>query len=373
MKDFTAGSFIRHDTYQAFMPTVINRRWTFSDPTLLEALSRADQALGRLDTFSELVDFQLYVKMHTTKEATLSSRIEGTRTNIEEALLTRPAISLERRDDWEEVNNYLAALQHALAIAEELPFSSRFIRQIHGVLMRGVRGEHKSPGEYRRSQNWIGGTSPSNARFVPPAAQHLDALMGDLENFANDDRHPLPVLLKIALIHYQFETIHPFLDGNGRLGRLLITTYLVDRKVLGSPILYLSAFLERNRQEYYLRLSAVRENNDLLGWLHFFLRGVEEVATDGVATFRAILELERQMPARLQSLRSRAANAQRIVQYLFQQPVFTSNDLEGVLDVTPATLYRLINDLEALGIIHPIPTPGRPQYYGFTEYINLFR
>ncbi|WP_420458169.1 Fic family protein [Neolewinella sp.] len=373
MNSFEPGHLVSQKDFKSFIPSELNRKWRFTDPALLYQLSKADRALGQLDTFSELVDLDLYVTMHKTKEATLSSRIEGTRTHFEEVFLDVSAVSRERRDDWEEVKNYLTALEAALALSQRLPFSSRFIRAVHKPLMQGVRGERKLPGEFRSTQNWIGGSMPSNASFVPPPAHELPRLMGDLEKFANDDRDLIPGLVKTALLHYQFETIHPFLDGNGRVGRLLITTFLVERGLLRTPILYLSAYLERNRQQYYHHLSEVRTTGNLTAWLQFFLRGVEETANDGVATFREILKLERSMTERLRPLGARAARAHLAIRYLFRNPVITPLDLQPALDTTPATIYRLVTQLAELGILTPVATPTRQQYYAFNEYIHLFR
>ena len=213
---------------------------------------------------------------------------------------------------------------------------------------------------------------PSTAAYVPPPAHEVNRLMGDLETFANrTDR--IPALIKAALIHYQFETIHPFLDGNGRVGRLLITTYLMDQAVLAQPILYISAYLEQNRQEYYRSLAGVRSAEGLTRWLLFFLHGVEVTARQGVDTFRRIIELERALPERLASLGSRAVRAQTTLRYMLREPIVSTTDLVSLLGVTASTVYRLINDLESLGLLRPVNSPGRTQYYAFTEYIDLFR
>lgn len=373
MEKFAAGRYVKQDAYKAFIPNPIDRRWEFKDAELNHLLSKADQALGRLDAFSQLVNIDLFLKMHLTKEAVLSSKIEGTQTNFEEALMDETAISKERRDDWEEVQNYIRAMKEALRLLPDLPFSTRFIRAIHEPLMQGVRGQHKQPGNFRSSQNWIGGSRPDNAAFVPPPHQEVNRLMGDLETFIHNSRHPLPDLLKAAIMHYQFETIHPFLDGNGRVGRLLITSYLVDSGSLQQPILYLSAYLEKNRSSYYQHLSAVREDNRLKEWLLFFLKGVVEVATQGVSTFRSITNLQKDMTDKLRPLGLRAANAHVVVNGLFQQPVVTVADVTKLLDTTQSTAYRLVNDLKEVGILSPINSPGRSQYYVYREYIGLFR
>ena len=233
MKGYNSGQYIKQGSYRSFQPTKICREWHIENMELLNLLSQADRQLGRLDMYSEYIpNIDLFISMHVLKEATQSSKIEGTKTNIEEALLDKEDVSEEKRDDWEEVQNYISALNTAIAKLEELPFSSRLIKQTHKILLSGVRGKHKLPGEFRTSQNWIGGASIADATFIPPIHSSINEYMGDLENFAHDQEFYFPDLLKIALIHYQFETIHPFLDGNGRVGRLMITLYLVEKGIL---------------------------------------------------------------------------------------------------------------------------------------------
>lgn len=288
MKKFVSGKYINQGTYKAFMPNQINREWQIENMEVLTLLSQADRQLGRLDMYSDYVNIDLYVSMHIAKEATQSSKIEGTQTNMEEAFMGRDDIAAEKRDDWEEVQNYIDAMNLAVDQLNTLPFSSRLIKKAHEILLKGVRGEHKLPGIYRTSQNWIGGATLGDAVFIAPPHTEIGELMSDLEKFAHDDQHPLPDLIKIALIHYQFETIHPFLDGNGRVGRLLITLFLVSKNILKRPILYLSDFFERNRSLYYDNLMRVRTHNDLNQWLKFFLVGVIETAKQGIHTFDGI-------------------------------------------------------------------------------------
>lgn len=284
MKEFTAGKYINQGYYKSFQPNFINRKWTVTDMEVMHLLSKADQQLGRLDTFSQYVNIDLYISMHIVKEATQSTKIEGTQTNIEEAFLDKTEVALDKRDDWEEVQNYILAMRTAMQDLKDLPISSRFIKKTHKTLLSGVRGEYKLPGEYRKSQNWIGGATISDATFIPPTHTSVDGLMSDLEKFANDDFDFLPDLLKIAIIHYQFETIHPFLDGNGRIGRLLIPLYLVSKGIIQQPILYLSDFFENYRSLYYDNLMKVRMQNNLTQWFKFFLTGVIETAKKGVQT-----------------------------------------------------------------------------------------
>jgi Fic family protein len=236
MRNFQSGRFVNQGYYKAFVPNLINREWIIDDMRVVNLLSRADRALGRLDMYSDYVDIDLYIAMHVAKEATQSARIEGTQTSIEEAFAAKEDIEPQRREDWTEVQNYIKAMNDSVAALKKLPFSSRLIKMAHKTLLQGARGRHKSSGEYRVSQNWIGGASINDAVFVPPPHTEIGALMSDLEKFAHNDSLDLPDLIKAALIHYQFETIHPFLDGNGRVGRLMIALYLIEKKVLKRPI-----------------------------------------------------------------------------------------------------------------------------------------
>lgn len=336
-------------------------------------LSEADRQLGRLDMYSEYVNIDLFIRMHIVKEATQSSRIEGTQTQMEEAFLKEGEIATEKRDDWEEVQNYIKATGVAMNAMQELPFSSRLICQVHKTILDGVRGENKMPGEYRRSQNWIGGASISDAVFVPPVHHTISDLMSDLEKFANDETLPIPDLIRIALIHYQFETIHPFLDGNGRVGRLLITLYLVNRGILKQPILYLSDFFERNRTLYYDNLMRVRTHNDLSQWLKFFLVGVKETARKGVQVFDQILQLQKELPERLKSIGSRASDGLKVVDHLYTQPIIGVGQVEEIIGKSNVTAYKLINELEDLGVLYEISGMQRNRLYIFKEYFDLFR
>ncbi|MFZ0257437.1 MAG: Fic family protein [Gammaproteobacteria bacterium] len=374
MRHFQAGRFVQQAHYKSFQPNPINRAWVVDDMALLHLLGQADRELGRLDMYSEYIpNIDLFIRMHVLKEATQSSRIEGTQTNMEEALLEREDVALERRDDWEEVQNYVAAMNEAVDTLRTLPFSARLIREAHKTLMRGVRGKHKHPGEFRRSQNWVGGATIDDAVFVPPVHTSIRDLIGDIEQFVHNDRQHFPELLKIALVHYQFETIHPFLDGNGRVGRLLITLYLVSRGILKQPVLYLSDFFERNRQLYYDNLMRVREKNDLLQWFRFFLVGVIETARSSTATFDNILKLQKQVESQLQALGSRTANAQKVMNYLYQRPVVNAVRVGEVAGVSPASAYKLTANLEQFGILKEITGGKRGKMYVFDAYLNLFR
>jgi Fic family protein len=374
MKNFQSGRLVQQAHYKSFQPNPVNRAWVVDDMSLLQLLGQADRELGKLDMYSEYIpNIDLFIRMHVLKEASQSSKIEGTQTTMEEALLEKEDVALERRDDWEEVQNYVAAMNEAVDRLQTLPFSARMIRETHKTLMQGVRGKHKTPGEFRHSQNWIGGASINDAIFVPPVHTSISELIGDLEQFVHNEQSYFPELLKAALVHYQFETIHPFLDGNGRVGRLLITLYLVSRGILKQPVLYLSDFFERNRQLYYDNLMRVREKNDLLQWFRFFLVGVVETARSSTTTFDNILKLQKWVEAQLQTLGSRTANAQKVMYYLYQRPVVNAAKVGEVAGVSPASAYKLIADLEQFGILKEITGSKRGKMYVFDAYLKLFK
>lgn len=373
MKEFKSGHYINQGTYKSFQPEKINREWSVENMELLNLLSQADRQIGRLDMYSEYIpNIDLFISMHVLKEATQSSKIEGTKTNIEEALLDEEDINEEKRDDWEEVQNYISALNTAIEKLKNLPFSSRLIKETHKILLKGVRGKHKLPGEYRTSQNWIGGASINDATFIPPTHNTVNQYMGDLENFAHNTEYYFPDLLKIALIHYQFETIHPFLDGNGRVGRLMITLYLVEKGILKKPILYLSDFFERNRNLYYDNLTRVREKNDILQWFKFFLVGIIETAKNSIDTFDGILKLQKDVENKLQTLGSRRSKAQLVINYLFQRPIIGAQKANEITGLSLPSVYKLIDDLEKLEILKEITGGKRSKLYLFRGYIKLF-
>jgi Fic family protein len=340
---------------------------------VISLLSKADRQLGRLDMYSEYVKIDLFIRMHIAKESTQSSKIEGTQTNMEDAFLNKDEVASDKRNDWEEVQNYIQAMNEAVKLLHTLPFSSRLIKQTHKILLQGVRGTHKLPGEFLISQNWIGGDTINDAVFVPPVHTSIAELMSDLEHFANNDVNHLPDLLKIAIIHYQFETIHPFLDGNGRIGRLLITLYLVNKGILKQPILYLSDFFEKNRSLYYDNLMRARTHNDITQWLKFFLSGVIETAKKGVTTFDGILQLQKVLEIKIKSIGNRSGDAKKVIDFLYTQPVIEVNRVEELIQKTNVTAYKLIDSLEKLEIIKEISGAQRNKLYVFNEYLNLFK
>ena len=374
MKNYKSGNNQNQGYYKSFQPSLINTQWLLDDMELQSLLSQADRHLGRLDMYSEYIpNIDLFISMHVVKEATQSSKIEGTQTNIEEALMDVEDIVLDKRDDWEEIQNYIQAMQTAIKQLETLPFSSRLIKETHKTLLQGVRGENKMPGEFRTSQNWIGGASINDATFIPPVHLSIAELMGDLEKFAHNQEYYFPDLLKIALIHYQFETIHPFLDGNGRVGRLLITLYLVDKTILKKPILYLSDFFEKNRQLYYDNLMNVRTKNDLKQWFKFFLVGVIETAKKGVSTFDAILKLKKEIEESVQQIGKRSTAILKLLDYLYQKPILDAQKAGEITNVSVSTAYKIIEEMVALGILKEITGGKRGKIYTFEKYIKLFQ
>lgn len=377
INNFVSGQLVQQLEYKSFMPEKICLQWIISNPKVLKKLGEADRFLGRLDAFSELIpDIDFFIKMHVTKEASVSSKIEGTQTSFEEALIKESDIHPEKRDDWQEVQNYIKAMHQAIVNMDKLPISTRLIKQTHQTLLQGVRGKQKLPGEYRSSQNWIG-QSLENPVFVPPVHTEISGLMQDLEQFINAEILELPVtvphLIKIALIHYQFETIHPFLDGNGRIGRLLITLYLIDKKLLQKPVLYLSDYFERNRRDYYDNLTQVRTKNDLENWLLFFLDGIIETAKKSIQAFNDINQLRNKIERnQLITLGRKQKEAKKLIDVLYKNPIIDAKEIAKQLNVHIATANRLIKDFENLDILTELTGYKRNRIYAFVEYINIF-
>lgn len=373
-EEFKSGVYKRQFEYKSFSPTPINVEWTWSDPGINTLLERASRALAELDAFSLIVpDVDIFIRMHVMKEANTSSRIEGTRTEMDEALMEREAVDPERRDDWQEVQNYVEAMNLAIEELERLPLSNRLLLKTHEMLMRGVRGNRKYPGQFRTSQNWIGGTSPSDAVFIPPHQDEVLELMSDLEKFWHNETISVPHLIRVAISHYQFETIHPFCDGNGRIGRLLITLYLVSMGLLRKPSFYLSAHMEKHKGAYYDALTLVRTSNDIIHWVKFFLNACIETARKGVDTFQAILKLRTEMEQVILGLGSRAQNAHKLLQHLYSQPVTTATKIATALAVTKPTANALIRQFEQLELLQELTGFRRNRLFVFSKYYVLFR
>ncbi len=372
--EYKAGRWEKGLNYSYFVTELINRQWTWKDPQLTTLLEKACISLGELNSFARLVpNIDLFIHLHVTKEAVISSRIEGTQTNIDEALMPEEEISPERRNDWQEVRNYSEAMNNAIRELDQLPLSSRLLCKTHERLLSGVRGEHKMPGEFRTSQNWIGGASLSDAIFIPPAHTYVNELMGDLENFLHNENIHVPTLVRVGIAHYQFETIHPFLDGNGRVGRLLITLYLVCEKILNQPLLYLSAFFERNKSLYYDNLTRVREKNDLMHWLKYFLVGVDETARQASNTLSEILKLKESIEGKLrESAGRRTHSALVLLAQLFQQPVVSVKHAEKICNLSTKAANDLVSLFIRQGILKEISGKTRYRLFLFASYLALF-
>ncbi|OHE81596.1 MAG: cell filamentation protein Fic [Lysobacterales bacterium GWF1_69_6] len=374
LKDFKAGRLAQGYQYRYFLPEKINHGFYWTDEGINELLERASLRLGELNSFSRFVpDTDMFIRMHIYKEAVVSSRIEGTRTNIKEALVVESEIDPENRDDWREVNNYVAAMNAALDELSRLPLSNRLIRETHRILLSSGRGEQKTPGEFRVSQNWIGGASLADAVFIPPAHTELPELLGDLEAFLHNSGVKLPHLIRIAIAHYQFETIHPFLDGNGRIGRLLITLYLVSSGVLEKPLLYLSDFFEHNKGLYYDNLTRVRERNDLGQWIKFFLTGIIQTAERSVGNLKRITDLKATIEKdRILLMGKRSRQGLELLHGLFKNPVVSVKAVQERTGLSPKAANDLVAAFTDKGIL--VETTGfqRNRMFVFAEYLKLF-
>ena len=373
LRDFKSGKLRQEYQYKSFIPEKINHTFTWDDPQVNIMLEDATRALGELNAFTMIVpNVDMFIQMHITKEANTSSKIEGTRTEIDEVLVSKDQIDPEKRDDWQEVHNYISAMNTAVKELDSLPISNRLIKNIHGILLDSVRGETKLPGEFRRSQNWIGGASLANAYFIPPHHEEVNDLMSDLEKFLHNEEIFVPHLIKIAIAHYQFETIHPFLDGNGRIGRLLITLYLVGNGLLKKPSLYLSDFIERNKSAYYEALTRVRTDNDIIHWIKFFLEAVIDTANSGVETFKQILELKNEMDNIVTFFGKKGHNANLLIQFLYQKPIISVADIVEPLKISKQTANLLIRDFEKNNILKEITGYERNKLYAFEKYLNIY-
>ena len=340
---------------------------------LLPKLSAAERALGRLDGITVLLPRQeLFLYMYVRKEAVLSSQIEGTQSTLSDLLrFETEAQAGEPIDDIREVSNYVDAMMYGLERLGDLPLSLRLIREMHERLLRSGRGGTKSPGEFRRSQNWVGGTRPGNAIYVPPPVSELDACLGDFERFMHEDGSQLPPLIKTGLLHVQFESIHPFLDGNGRIGRLLVTLYLCVHGVLRTPLLYLSLYLKTHRVDYYRLLQEVRERGAWEAWLEFFLDGVAETANQAFDAATRIVELFKQDRDRITAESDRARSALRVHELLQQNPFVTSNVLVEKTGLTAPTVNASLADLERLGIVNEVTGRRRGRVFSYRAYLDI--
>lgn len=375
LEQYKAGLFEKSPTgYQYFVPSKINDNWSWNNSTINHLLEKASLKIGELNSYAKLVpNIDLFIKMQVTKEAVVSSRIEGTQTKMDEALLKESEVLPERRNDWKEVNNYIKALNQAINELDKLPISSRLIKSTHKILLDSVRGEHKQPGEYRRSQNWIGGNSLSDAVFIPPHQMMVEELIGDLENFLQNQNIVVPTLVKIGIAHYQFETIHPFLDGNGRIGRLLISLYLVDQKILNKPLLYISSYFEKNKGLYYDNLTFVRTKNDMTQWLKYFLNGVAESAEQSVETLSNVVELKLVLENEIHSnFGKKTNNALKLLHYLFINPILNVRDVEELTKASFKSANDLVTNFIEANILKEMTSQHRNRVFVFERYLKLF-
>ena len=373
IKEFKSGTLRQEYQYKSFLPNHINHTFTWDDPQINTMLESATRALGELNAFTMIVpNVDMFIQMHIAKEANTSSKIEGTKTEMDEVLISKEQITPEKRDDWQEVRNYIDAMNYAVKELENLPISNRLIKKIHEILLDSVRGEAKQPGEFRKSQNWIGGASLATAYFIPPHYNEVSELMSDLEMFLHNEEIFVPHLIKIAIAHYQFETIHPFLDGNGRIGRLMITLYLVGNGLLKKPSLYLSDFIEKNKSVYYEALTLVRTNHDLAHWIKFFLEAVINTANSGIKTFQDILSLKQEMDTLAIGFGKKAHNASKLIEYLYQKPIISISDIIEPLEMSKPTANSLVKEFELKGILKEVTGYQRNKLFVFERYLDIY-
>ncbi|MBQ9684867.1 Fic family protein [Candidatus Saccharibacteria bacterium] len=376
---FESGKFITEQSgtdfeYKYFLPNFLPDFINFEDPSINILLEDATQALGELNAYSKLVpDVDFFIKMHEAKEATASSEIEGTRTKIDEAVMDEENISPERRNDWKEVQNYIEAMRFAINKLKVRPLATNLLKDTHKILLSGVRGENRTPGELRKTQNWIGGATIRDAHFVPPIPYEVDRLMGDFDHYLNDKALNTPLLIKAAIGHYQFETIHPFLDGNGRLGRLLIVLFLIEKNKLSKPVLYLSDYFAKNRMQYYEALDAVRFRNDIEHWVKYFLVAVANTAKNSCNTLQKIIDLKSGVDQKILSLGKRASSASKLLNAMYSAPFVNAKKVAEIIEATPATANSVLHDLVNLGILKEVTGFSRNRLYVYGDYFELFK
>lgn len=371
-----AGRYVKqHEGYRAFIPAPLPPNPTVKmDGTLWQALSDADRVLGRLDGLADMLpNPDLFVSMYVRKEAVLSSQIEGTQASLSDLLEFEVSGTVRGESlDVDEVVNYIHAMNYGLAQLQKLPLSGRLIRKIHRELLQGVRGQEKQPGEFRRRPNWIGpaGCTITEAAFVPPPPHEMQKAIGDLEMFIQKPP-PIPLLIKCGLVHAQFETIHPFLDGNGRVGRLLITFMLCHAEVLTRPLLYISHYFREHRDEYYNRLQNVRDEGNWEDWLGFFLKAVYQVSIQATQTARRIVQLKQEHQILLRERGRGRVNALALLDFLYQNPLVTPPIIARKLNVTIGTAYNLIGNLQKLGLLQEITRRERNRIFRYQPYLDI--
>ena len=372
---FNSGTYRQQDGYKAFIPSTINHGWEWSDSEINTLLEKASSELGSLSAFSDLIpNIDIYIEMHIKTEANKSNKIEGTKTSIEEDLMPIEDVSPEKRDDYQEVQNYIVALNYGISriVNDDFPLCNRLICEIHYHLLQGVRGKHKTPGEFRKSQNWLGGSKPSDAVFVPPSIVDLPDLLSDFEKFINNEDVHVPNLIKAAIIHYQFETIHPFLDGNGRIGRLVIPLFFLSKGLLSKPCFYISDFFESHRIEYYSALNRVRTHNDLSGWVKFFLKAVIYTAQSAKKKFQLVTEYVREVETKALTLGGRPDNVLKVVRAFYDNPVLSANQISHITGIKKGTVENTINRLFDAGIIGEVTGYSRNRMFILYDYLKLY-
>lgn len=371
---YESGIYRQQYQYKSFLPSLINKPYMWSDNKINVLLEDARGALGELNAFSKLIpDVEFFIKMHVTKEATDSSKIEGTQTQINEAILPIEDIAPEKKDDWQEIQNYINAMYEAIQELKTLPISMRLIKKIHYILLQGVRGKNKLPGEIRKSQNWVGGATIKDAKYIPPHYNDLPDLLTDLEKFVNNPNLELPELIKIALVHYQFETIHPFCDGNGRIGRLLITLQLIEKGFLDKPTLYISNFFSKNKSLYYENLTNVRECGDMEQWIKFFLTAVLETSKLSIEKFKEIIFIKETSEKKLLTLGAKAKIGKDLLNLLYSNIIIDTNFVAKNLNLTYPRANRIIKDFLSIGILHEMnELKLRNKKYYFKDYLDIF-
>ena len=372
------GEMKRADSYEYFLPAdLFLSKELVLDFKLQSQLEETSRVLGQFSKeISTIPNIELFIISYLRKEAVQSSKIEGTKTEIDDAFQEDESeIPNEKRDDWQEVQQYILAIHEAIEELKNLPLCERLIKKIHKTLLSKSRGKDKCPGEYRKSQNWIGGSRPDNAHFVPPTHDLLNHLMSNLEKFIHDETLSIPHLVKIALIHYQFETIHPFLDGNGRTGRILIPLYLLENKMIKEPILYISDFFEKNRQNYYDCLDQGRKSKEgMLRWISFFLDAVIETSKEGMRTTEKINKLKNHLfQEKIPSLGKRAKNGQKLCEILFQEPIINAKKAKEKLGISAQVSQNLMASFVKEGILKEITGNKRNRLFIFEEYLQILR
>ncbi len=360
--------------YKSFMPAVLPPNPPIElNKDIVDILVKANKQLALLEGISSRIpNIHLFISMYVRKEALMSSQIEGTQATLEDVL--DPCLEENTNRPVGDVVNYIKATDYAINRLKELPLCNRLIKEAHEVLLQGVRGQNKSPGEFRHSQNWIGaaGGNLQNARYIPPSVEDMIQAMSDLEKYINGDDE-LDVLIKAGLIHYQFETIHPFLDGNGRIGRLLITLFLMEKKVLSTPSLYISYFLKKNRIEYYDRMNEVRLKGNYEQWIKFFLEAIYESANDAVETIDKLTSLHDNYCLKIKGLGRRAKNAMRVFEYLESNPIIEIQKTAKELDIAFNTMSSIVKDLISIGVLEQTSTQSRNRTFAYKEYLEILK